>query len=142
AITTLGDAYRRGLMGVVKSDKKAAKIYRRAVELGDVMAMNNLGSLYENGSGIKLDKKKAERLYRAAADRGEAFAQFNLAMLLDAEKRFEEAFRYYALAADQGRTAGEFNLGCCYRDGEGTEFDPGKARYWFERAAAKGDGDA
>ena len=26
----------------------------------------------------------------------------------------------------------------CYRDGEGTEVDLGKARYWFERAAAKG----
>ncbi|EGB07291.1 hypothetical protein AURANDRAFT_64981 [Aureococcus anophagefferens] len=106
------------------------------------MAMNNLGSYYENGSGVKLDKKKAERLYRAAADRGEAFAQFNLAELLDSEEKFEEAFRYYALSADQGYTPGEFNLGCCYKDGEGTEVDPGKARYWFERAAAKGDEDA
>ena len=32
-----------------------------------------------------------------------------------------------------------FNLGVCYRDGEGTEVDLGKARYWFERAAAKGN---
>ncbi|EGB13182.1 hypothetical protein AURANDRAFT_13714, partial [Aureococcus anophagefferens] len=117
---------------------KAAKIYRRAVELGDVDAMRHLGRLHETGSGVKLDKKKAERLYRAAADRGDALAQNNLGALLDAEERFEEAFRYYALAADQGYTSGEFNLGCCYRDGEGTEVDLGKARYWFERAAAKG----
>jgi hypothetical protein len=126
----------------VKSDKKAAKIYRRAVELGDVEAMARLGSLYELGNGVKLDMKKAERLYRAAADRGDAFGQTSLAFLLDAEERHEEAFRYYALAADQGYTSGEFNLGCCYRDGEGTEVDLGKARYWFERAAAKGDEDA
>ena len=138
AISFLGDAYHYGDFGLVKSDKKAAKIYRRAVELGDVDAMRCLGSLYENGSGVKLDKKKAERLYRAAADRGDARAQNNLGILLDSEEKFEEAFRYYALSADQGYTDGENNLGACYMDGEGTEVDLGKARYWLERAAAKG----
>jgi TPR repeat protein len=138
AISHLGCAYRRGLYGLVKSEKKAAKIYRRGVELGDVVAMINLGTLYENGSGVKLDKKKAERLYRAAADRGDAIAQNNLGALLDTEQKFEEAFRYYTLAANQGETLAENSLGCCYLWGEGTEVDVGKARYWFERAAAKG----
>ena len=142
AITMLGDAYQRGHYGLVKSDKKAAKIWKRAVELGDVDAMRDLGKLYKDGSGVKLDNKKAERLYRAAADRGHAVARNNLGFLLDSEKKHEEAFRYYALAADQGYTAGETNLGFCYRDGEGTEVDLGKARYWFERAAAKGQEEA
>ena len=62
--------------------------------------------------------------------------------VLDSEQGSEEAFRYYALAADQGFTSGENNLGCCYKDGEGTEVDLGKARDWFERAAAKGDEEA
>ena len=139
AITFLGTAYRHGYFGLVKSDKKAAKIYRRAVELGNVDAMVKLGYAYDRGIGVKLDKKKAERLYRTAADRGDAFAQNNLAVLLDSQDKFEEAFRYFALAADQGYTSGEFNLGICYRDGDGTEVDLGKARYWFERAAAKGN---
>ena len=101
--------------------------------------MGHLGRLYSDGSGVKLDKKKAERLFRMAGDRGDAVAQSNVAILLDSEKKFEEAFRYSVLAADQGYTDGETNLGICYRDGEGTEVDLGKARYWFERAAAKGD---
>jgi hypothetical protein len=138
AITHLGHAYRGGHFGLVKSDKKAAKIYRRAVELGNVVAMTSLGALHNLGSGVKLDKKKAEELYRMAADRGDVFGQINLGSLLYSEKKFEEAFRYYALAADQGHTRGEHNLGCFYRDGTGTEVDLGKARYWFERAAAKG----
>jgi hypothetical protein len=142
AIRFLGIAYRRGHFGLVKSDKKAAKIYRRAVELGDVRAMVLLGILYANGSGVKLDKNKAERLYRMAADRGDAGAQNNLGSLLYFEKNYEEAFRYWALAADQGDTRGENNVGCCYRDGEGTEVDLGKARYWFELAAAKGHEEA
>ena len=120
------------------SDKKAAKIYRRAGELGNVEAIVNLGNLYVTGSGVKLDKKKAERLYRTAADRGIALAQYNSGLLLYSEQRFEEAFRLYALAADQGHTDAENNLGCCYMTGEGTEVDLGKARCWFERAAAKG----
>jgi len=139
AIRFLAIAYRRGHFGLVKSDKKAAKIYRRAVELGDVRAMVFLGEFYEHGSGVKLDKKKAERLFRMAADRGDADAQTKVGFLLYSEKRFEEAFRYYALAADQGYTRGENNLGCCYMIGQGTEVDLGKARYWLERAAAKGD---
>ncbi|EGB03488.1 hypothetical protein AURANDRAFT_14373, partial [Aureococcus anophagefferens] len=138
AIVFLGIAYALGRYGLVKSDKKAAKIYRRAVELGDVEAMVFLGEFYEHGSGVKLDKKKAERLYRMAADRGDAVAQNNVGILLYSEQRFEEAFRYYALSADQGYTGGESNLACCYRDGRGTEVDLGKARYWFQRAAAKG----
>ncbi|EGB10454.1 hypothetical protein AURANDRAFT_9540, partial [Aureococcus anophagefferens] len=54
-------------------------------------------------------------------------------------ENFEEAFRYYTLAADQGIADAETGLGCCYHNGEGTEVDLGKARYWFERAAAKGN---
>jgi TPR repeat protein len=138
AITCLGTAYHRGGLGLVKNAKKAAKIWKRAVELGDVDAMIFLGELHKTGSGVKLDKKKAERLYRMAADRGDATAQVGLAFLIDSEERHEEAFRYYALAADQGYARGEHNLGCCYMAGEGTEVDLGKARYWFERAAAKG----
>ena len=108
----------------------------------DNMAMVQLGRMYQNGSGVKLDKKKADRLYRMAADRGDAIGQNKIGCILysdsESEEKFEEAFRFYALSADQGYTPGETNLGCCYRDGAGTEVDLGKARYWFERAAAKG----
>jgi TPR repeat protein len=143
AITHLGNAYRYGDYGLVKSDKKAAKIYRRAVELGNVDAMVQLGVLYQIGSSVKLDNldflKKAERLFRAAADRGDAVGQACLGSFLCSQEKLEEGFRYFALAADQGYTSGEQDLGVCYRDGHGTEVDLGKARYWFERAAAKGD---
>jgi TPR repeat protein len=139
AIRFLGDAYLEGRYGLVKSDKKAAKIWKRAVELGNVEAMVRLGYSHETGSGVKLDKKKAERLHRAAADRGHAVAQFNLGIFLHSENKFEEAFRCHALSADQGHTGAECNLGYCYMGGKGTEVDLGKARYWFERAAAKGN---
>jgi hypothetical protein len=138
AITFLGTAYNFGYFGLVKSDKKAAKIWKRAVELGDLDAMILLGNAYNKGLGVKLDKKKAERLYRMAANRGDALAQNRLGALLHSEEKFEEAIRYFVLAADQGFIDGEHNLACFYYEGKGTEVDLGKARYWFERAAAKG----
>ena len=58
------------------------------------------------------------------------------------EQKHEEAFRYCTLSADQGLTDAEYALGFCYGRGDGTEVDLGKARYWLERAAAKGDEDA
>merc|ERR1711903_300841 len=51
AIAALGSAYRYGDFGLVKSDKKAAKIWKRAVELGNVVAMRSLGLLHGRGIG-------------------------------------------------------------------------------------------
>ncbi|KAH8098205.1 hypothetical protein JL720_1137 [Aureococcus anophagefferens] len=52
------------------SYKKAVKIFKRAVELGNVQATIELGYMYEKGRGVRLDLKKASQLYRMAADRG------------------------------------------------------------------------
>ena len=70
AIRHLGWNYERGDLGLKPSHKKAARLYQRAADLGDVMAMFNLGFTYEHGRGVKLDKKKAAKYYRMAADRG------------------------------------------------------------------------
>ncbi|KAK7254550.1 hypothetical protein SO694_000114103 [Aureococcus anophagefferens] len=43
-----------------------------------------------------------------------------------------KAMKLYRTAADRATRSDKT------RDGEGTEVDLGKARYWFERAAAKG----
>jgi len=67
----------------VQSTKKAAKLWKRAVELGNVDAMARLGFLYSKGDGVKLDNKKAIELYRIAADRGVVQAQYLLGRLLD-----------------------------------------------------------
>ena len=53
--------------------------------------------------------------------------------------RFEVAPVLARVRGGSRLVAGEHNYGCCYKDGRGTEVDLGKARYWFGRAAAKGD---
>ncbi|EGB11744.1 hypothetical protein AURANDRAFT_14358, partial [Aureococcus anophagefferens] len=151
ALTYLGDAYRGGWCGLVKSDKKAAKIYKRAVELGDVGAMSSLALGYMKGEGVRLDKKKAMQLFRMAADRGDATAQHNLAIALDedgwtgplgtweaATKCSTEAFQMYERAAEQGFMDAMFNYAVCYLHGAGVEQDISKGLLLFERLAAKG----
>lgn len=58
---------------------KAAEIYERFIEKGDGMAMNNLGSMYYNGSYCGRDLKMAEKYYQMACEKGISLAYGNLA---------------------------------------------------------------
>jgi len=142
AIGQLGQAFERGVLGVVKSHKKAAQLNQRAADLGEVVAMYNLGVAYKHGRGVKLDKKKSFKYYRMAADRGQAKAQhqcghcFNLGIGVAPDDA--EALRFYKLAADQGLVIAENSLGFFYARGIGDVRDAAEAARWWERAAAKG----
>ena len=139
AMTYLGNAYRDGQIGLVISMKKATRLYKRAVELGNTTAMLSLGSCYRLGLGVKMDRKKMEQLWRMAADRGQALAQAKVALLCEQELgRPSEAFRLMKLAAEQGYTMAESKLGSYFQHGFGVEADLDKAKIWVARAAAKG----
>ena len=81
----LGGAYYYGGFGLVKSIKKAAKIWKRAVELGSLPAMVQLALIYLKGEGVKPDKKKAMQLLRRASEKNYAHGQYLLSRELDAE---------------------------------------------------------
>ena len=143
AIHTLGLQYMHGRCGLGKNTRKAAKIFKRAVELGNADAMTALGRSYSLGDGVKLDKKKAMRLFRVAADRGGAWAQKNLARELEIDGEYVEALHYLRLSAAQGLTQAEGALGFFLMHDWGSdidlEVDLVEAKYWLERAAAKGE---
>jgi len=146
AIRHLGSIYSRGQFGLVPSPKKAARLFQRAADLGNVEAMLNVGVAHMNGSGVKLDKKKAVKYYRMAADRGMPNAQFALGMCYDngngVAQDYAEATRLYKLAAGKRLTDAEHNLGIMYNDGCGGARDAANAARCFERAAAKGHKEA
>ena len=140
AILYLGHFYRDGAYGLVKSEKKAAKLYKRAVELGNVDAMNALGTQYGLGLGVKMDPNKARQLYRMAVDRGDAAAQCNLAMGLRKEGKYDEAMRLFLLSAKQGYANAIYGIAFMYVNGMvGGRPDYVAARPWLERAAAGTD---
>ena len=140
AMVELGSTYCTGDLGLVKSMKKAAKLWKRAAELGNNVAMTQLGRCYYQGDGVKLDRKKAVKLWRVAASHGAAPAQYNLSVALREQSADtpEEAFHYARLAAEQGLTEAEFDIGMSFWKGLGVAVDLDEARRWLERAVAKG----
>ena len=140
AMLFLGDLYRSGHrdFGIVKSVKKAAKIYKRAVELGNVEAMLRLGVAYQMGEGVKADKKKARRLWRMAGERGHCVALDNLGHSSTIEGDMEDAAHHYRLAADLGYAPAMYNLALRYLRGEGVEQDFEEAQRLLTRSAARG----
>jgi hypothetical protein len=60
---------------------EAHRWYEKAAALGDAVAMNNLGVLYNTGRGVSRDYAEARRWYEKAAALGNELAKTNLATL-------------------------------------------------------------
>ena len=134
----LGHCYENGDRGLVKSAKKAAKLYKRGAELGNVNAMTFLAGLHTTGDGVKLDMKKAERLYRTAAEGGDPRALCCLGQFLG-----DAGLDFLKLSASHGYTGAERSLGRFYFACEDQrQRDLIQGIRWCARAAAKGDADA
>ena len=119
---------------------------RTLAEQGDAGAQNNLGAMYESGTGVQEDAAEAARWYRVAAGQGEAVAQSNLGRMYHngegVPEDAAEAGRWYRLAAEQGYAHAQGVLGLIYASGEGVPRDMVLAYMWFNLAAAQGQEDA
>jgi TPR repeat protein len=122
------------------------KTLRKKAEAGDAKAQFDIGSMYENGSGVKQDYAEAAKWYRRAAERGDARAQYNLGIFhqngwgvtLDPA----EAVKWYRKAAMQGAASAQYNLGFMYFNGQGVPQNYAEAAKWYRKAAEQGDVDA
>lgn len=66
---SLGLGYMHGL-GVAQDQPKAAQLYQRAADLGDVNAMKNLALCYKHGQGVPQDHtREAMQLFGKVAQR-------------------------------------------------------------------------
>ena len=82
------------------------KTLRKQAEAGDAKAQFNIGTMYENGSGVKQDYAEAAKWYRKAAVLGDARAQYNLGIMNQngwgVPQDDTEAVKWYRKAAMQG----------------------------------------
>jgi len=103
--------------------QKAFTWYKKAAEQGHVSAALNLGVMYNQGIGIKLDYKNAIKWYKVAADKGSNKAQLNLGILYDLGRGTKRdvvlAAKYYRKAAEKGMRDAQYNLGIIYYNGTG-----------------------
>jgi len=141
-VNLLGHCYDNGI-GVEKDISKAVRLYQRAIDMGNPLAMFNLAVCYKYGQGVEKDLSKAVGLYQQAADMGNSNAMNNLGNCYNhgqgVEKDISKAVGLYQRAADMGNPLAMFNLGYCYSNGIGVEKDISKAVELYQRAAEKGD---
>ena len=104
-LTELGkEAYDKG------DYQKAAQLYQKACDGGNVGGCSNLGVLYENGRGVKQDYQKAAQLYQKACDGGIAKGCSNLGVLygngLSVNQDYQKAAQLFQKACDGGNAGG------------------------------------
>jgi uncharacterized protein len=85
---------------------EALRNWRGLAEQGDIIAANNLGYLYEVGSGVEKNLDSSLQWYLRAANAGAAIGQFNVgeAYMLGRGVRTDpvEAAKWFMLAARAG----------------------------------------
>lgn len=105
--STLASMYHFGKGGVAQDFALAATLYQKAADDGVLLALNNLGDLYEKGQGVPQDYAKAFSLYREAARKGYGTALMSLSELYEkglgvqADPALAYAYCKLALYADR-----------------------------------------
>ena len=143
-----------GLAWVARGEgdsETALEYYNKVVDEGTeqifiTSAMNNLGNMYQNGSGVEQNGEKAVEWYTKAADLGNTSAMSNLGFMYQngdgVEQKGEKAIEWYTKAIDAGDTSGFFGIGNMYQYGNGVEQDGEKAIEWYTKAMDLGDTSA
>lgn len=141
ALNNYADMYLRGEY-VEKDEERALELFKEAAARDVPEAMYTLGYMYENGIGTGVDMGESKRWFTESALFGDMFATNHLGHEALEEGRGDEAISWYQMAADQGDSYGAYNLGLCYENGFGTQVNMKKAKYWYQKAALKGDDQA
>lgn len=122
-----------------RSYEEAAESFRRAAELGNAVAMNNLGFLYQGGKGVPTDYGQSVYWYRKAADLGNPAAMNNLGGLyqtgIGAPRDYAQSMYWYQKAADLGNSDAMVGVGSLFQHGRGVPTDYQAAMDWYRKAA-------
>jgi len=97
-------------------------------------AQFDVGTMYQNGRGVKADRNKAIEWFEKAAAQGDAKSVSRLKLMEANETRFGKT----ASEASKGDRDSLYDLGNMYMEGVGTNIDYGKAVTSFEQSAGQG----
>ncbi len=97
-------------------------------------AQFDVGTMYQNGRGVKADRNKAIEWFEKAAAQGDAKSVSRLKLMEANETRFGKT----ASEAGRGDRDSLYDLGKMYMQGVGTNIDYGKAITAFEQSASQG----
>ena len=125
---------------------QAKSWFEQAVQGGSTDGMEDLGWLYETGSGVTRDPAKALSLFNEAAMRGGAEGMYRLGVAyhdgLGVQKDPATACQWFVRAAMGGHAYAEAEAGFCYYNGTGVEQSHEMAFNMFALAGQAGLLDA
>ena len=102
----VGCDWMTGIGAPAKSEIEGAKWYIKAAEQGYDAAQLNLGSCYQEGTGVPMNLAEAVKWFHRSAMQGDPAGQFNLAMFylngVAVAKDYVMAYQWFNLAAAQG----------------------------------------
>ena len=114
-----------------------------------------VGTMYEYGKGVSIDKEKAFKWYKKSAEQnfdssqvalgrmyynGYSFYRYQIKSDVKTEevkvfkKDYNKAFEWFLKAANQDNDTAQFGLGIMYYYGYGVKQDMTKAKKWIEEA--------
>jgi hypothetical protein len=136
--------FEAGRVATARKDYATARrLYEQAAATGYAMAMNNIGALYEGGSGTPVNYVEAARWYQKATDAGEPVGMVDLGWQYETghgvKKDGAQARQLYETAAKAGEPSAMNNLGLMYMHGEGVPRDYNESRRYYEQGAALGN---
>ena len=101
---------------------------------GNGEAQFDVGTMYQNGRGVRTDREKAIEWYKKAAAQGEPKAVSRLQLMKSNSERFEKT----AAQAENGDQESLYDLGNMYMKGVGTNTDYAKAIDSYTKSAGLG----
>lgn len=75
-----------GIAGIEKDESRSFDYYKKAAELGNYVAMNNVGTFYKDGNIVEQDLDLAIKYFQFAYNGGSLIAANNLANIYSEEK--------------------------------------------------------
>ncbi|MCR4781198.1 MAG: sel1 repeat family protein [Lachnospiraceae bacterium] len=145
AMCDLGSLYYNGRLGKVDYEK-AFNLYKKASELGNKQATENLAYCYYYGRSVDVDYEKAYKLFAKGALEGNLRCMYKMADFYRygyyVEMDCEEAYRIYMRCMEEMTEDAVIEVGadifvriadCCY-EGIGTPVDIQSAFIFYSRA--------
>ena len=127
----------------IQNIPEIVKMYEKSAKLGNIDAMNYIGSAYYWGNGVPKNYYKAVEFYTKAAKNGNVTSMYNLGHCYlfgnGIKKDYFKAVYWFKKAAHSGNTSAMYNLGHCYKYGKGISKDYFKAAIWNMKAAELGN---
>lgn len=128
---------------------KAEQLLLSEAKNGNVLAIHDLGKLYNTELLGAANKEKSDKYYHESFDvfndllktgsKHTSYIQYRIGKMysygLGVEANDEKAYRFYSLSAESDNKYAMYSLANCYYYGKGTNTDHETAFKWYSRAA-------